>query len=347
MPEKNTTTHVLMDKTLVVYRREHSSIWQCRYKVDGKWQRATTKESDLEKAKKKADELRIEAEYRKRANLPVVTRKFKHVALLAIDRMQDELKNGKGKSSFNDYIIVINQYLIPCLGNRNIANIDYAALNELEAWRITKMGKIPSHSTMQTHNAALNRVFDEALARDLLKEANKIKLEAKGQKSKRRAAFEMDEVRALLAGFESWIERGSSEEIKEIRMLMHDYVKVLLDTGARPGNELMQLKWKQIRSNKVKPTLTATGQFYDNGEDGEDDVGVENSNEITASNLNHSVTMRVKGKTGERDILGMSRTVETLIEIGKRNYDNLEFPLLNPLKNLIKSSNNDYVFRTR
>ena len=63
MPDKIETTHVLIDKVLLVYRRERSSIWQCRFKVDGKWQRASTKEHDLDRAKAKADVLRIEAEY--------------------------------------------------------------------------------------------------------------------------------------------------------------------------------------------------------------------------------------------------------------------------------------------
>jgi hypothetical protein len=41
------TTHIVTENELVVYRRERSSIWQCRYKVDGVWQRASTKEWQL------------------------------------------------------------------------------------------------------------------------------------------------------------------------------------------------------------------------------------------------------------------------------------------------------------
>ena len=81
MPEKSATTEILLDRELVLYQRERSSIWQCRYKVDGKWQRATTKERDLEKAKRKALDLKVVAEIRKRDNLPVITRKFRDVAI--------------------------------------------------------------------------------------------------------------------------------------------------------------------------------------------------------------------------------------------------------------------------
>jgi len=100
MVDQLDTTHTIIERKLVVYRRERSDVWQCRFKVDGKWQRATTKETDLATAKIKANELLIEAEIRKRSNLPVVTRKFRDIARLAVQRMEDELSNGSGKVVF-------------------------------------------------------------------------------------------------------------------------------------------------------------------------------------------------------------------------------------------------------
>jgi hypothetical protein len=70
MPERVDTTHVMMDRKLVLYQRgNRSSVWQCRYKVDGQWHRATTKEYELGPAKERAQRLMIEAEVRKQANL--------------------------------------------------------------------------------------------------------------------------------------------------------------------------------------------------------------------------------------------------------------------------------------
>ena len=333
MADKIKSTHVLIDRALIVYRRERSDVWQCRYKVDGKWQRTSTHERDLEAAKVKAHELRMEAEIRKRQNLPVITRKFRDVAKLANQRMQDEIANGSGKVSYADYIYVIDNYLIPCLGKRNITSIDHSALDELDAWRILKMGKEPSKSTILTHNTALNRVFDEAVIRNFLTEANRMKLEAKGRKSERRPAFELKEVQALLAGFDGWIERGVNDASKERRALMRDYVMALLDTGARPGKELLQLKWKQIKE-AIKPVVEMSAEVDEDGDP------------IIHPNLNRSVEMVVTGKTGTRTIVGMTRTVNALREIAKRNYD-VEMPTLTPLKNVIKPTNNDYVFRTK
>ena len=67
------------------------------------------------------------------------------------------------------------------------------------------------------------------------------KLMAKGKKSERREEFSLDEVRAIGANFDAWIERARADT-KPIRQLLKDYVAVLLDTGARPGKELMNLQ---------------------------------------------------------------------------------------------------------
>ncbi|NCZ47566.1 MAG: hypothetical protein EBX59_08365, partial [Betaproteobacteria bacterium] len=208
MPQKSETTHEVIERELVVYRRERSNIWQCRFKVDGIWQRASTKERDLKKAKTKANELRIEAEIRKRSNLPVITRKFRDVAKLAVQRMEQKIANGDGKVSYKDYIRIINEYLIPILGNRLITNIDSTALDHLDAERIRMMERIPSNSTMLSHNAALNIVFDEAVLRNFLTDLNRPKLEAKGKKSTRHPAFTLTELQAVINNFEAWIERA-------------------------------------------------------------------------------------------------------------------------------------------
>lgn len=336
MPEQKETTHTLIERELIVYRRERSGIWQCRFKVDGIWQRASTKERDLKRAKARAHELRMEAEIRRRSNLPVITRKFRDVARLAVERLEYEIAVGKGKRSYTDYIRVINDYLIPILGKRSITSIDYQALDELNKQRTAMMEKVPTQSTMLTHNAALNRVFDEAVIRGFLTDANKPKLEATGKKSERRVAFEMNELRALLANFDDWIEAARTEQSKEMRKLMRDYVDVLLDTGARPGTELLNLQWRQIKF-AMKPTLKHTGEI-DNTDDEHE--------EIVLPNLDRSVEMVVSGKTGTRMIVAMNRTVKALERIALRNYD-IDDSIVNPFKQLTVPTNKDYVFRTR
>lgn len=334
MPEMVETTKVIFPKKLVLYRRTRSSVWQCRFKVDGQWQRATTKHEDFDDAVQAAQRLLIEAEVRKKQNLPVVTRRFRDVAKLAIARMEDSLKLSAGKVSFNDYIRVITEYLIPFLGSRAVTTVDRTALAELDEWRNEKMGRVPSQSTMLTHNAALNRVFDEAEIRGFMVRANRPVLKADGEASERRAAFSMEEVRAMIAAFDPWVADGRSEESRERRLLMRDYALVLLDTGARPGKELIDLRWNQI-TEQIDPTHLATNQFDEEGE------------EILAFDMRRSVTLAVAAKGKSRTLVGATQTADALRAIGKRNYPKIAMRAGHPLRKLIAASNNDFVFRLK
>lgn len=302
------TTHILMNRELVLYKSPRSEVWQCRYKVDHKWLRASTREYKFDLAVQKAKELLIEAEIRRRSNIPVVTRRFKDIAVLAVKRMQDEKRAGTGKVIYNDYMIVIERYLIPFFGGRMITNIDYQALDEFDEWRLDNMKKPPTQSTIMTHNAALNRVLDEAVMRGYLNDITRPKLEAKGKSGDRRPAFDLEEVKRLIRAFEGWPERGKNQHLIECRFLLRDYVFCLLDTGARPGIELFGMKWRQI------------------------EFAVDF----------RSVVMRVSGKTGARQILGMERTVNALKAIADRNYS---VKTNDGLVSLTKASS-EFIFRT-
>ena len=337
MSAKKETTHIVTEGELVVYRRERSSLWQCRYKVDGIWQRASTKERKLKDAKEVAKELKITAEIRKRDNLPVITRKFRDVAKLAVQRMEQKLANGDGKVSYKDYIRIINEYLIPILGNRLITNIDSTALDYLDAERIRMMERAPSKSTMLSQNAALNIVFDEAVLRNFLTELNRPKLEAKGKKSTRHPAFTVEEIQAVLNNFEAWVERGRNAHSKEMRQIMRDYSEMLIDTGARPGKELMNLKWKQIKFT-LNPQEKKTGKklILDDGTE----------EELVLTDLNRGVELTVTGKTGTREIVGREPTVKVLERIARRVYG-VKNNIIDPFKNVVTPNNDDYVLRTK
>ncbi|MFC1779111.1 tyrosine-type recombinase/integrase [Thermodesulfobacteriota bacterium] len=335
MADKIDTTHTLMERRLILYRRERSSVWQCRFKVGGIWQRKSTNEQDIKAAEQVAHRLLIEAEIRKKSNLPVVTRRFKDVAKLTIKRLETDMSSGNGKAIYKDYIRVIRDYLIPILGKRNIDKIDHTALDDLDAQRIVMMEKKPSQSTLLTQNAALNRVFDEAQMRGLITNAIRPTLSVAGRKSERRPDFSLEEVFAIYARFDDWVEKARAEKSKELRALLRDYVHVMLDTGARPGNELLDLKWKQITYSHHPSAGTRTG-IIDETEDG--------GEEIVTSELNPNVLMVVSGKTGRREILGAKRTVRALQRIAIRNYG-IAKSISKPLANLTNKSNDDYVFR--
>jgi hypothetical protein len=130
MPKKIESTHVLLERKLVVYQRPNSDVWQCRYKVGDKWVVVTTKERDLSKAKERAHRLMIEGEIRKEANLPVVTKYFKDIARLAKQRMVDEAELGSVPVSYSDYARIIDEYLVPFFGKKAITSLTQTDLSE-------------------------------------------------------------------------------------------------------------------------------------------------------------------------------------------------------------------------
>ena len=230
MTEKKETTHVLVPHSLVLFIRPRSSVWQCRYQVDGIWQRESTQERDLDKAKAVAHDLLVEANVRKKLKAAPITRAFKDIAKQAILRMEKQIEDGDGKVMYKEYISIIEKYLIKFFGKYKVDAITHPLIEEFEEWRVMKMGITPKRSTTLNHNAALNRVFDEAIYRGYMYEINRPKLVAIGKKSERRPAFSIEEVRALRGNFDSWIEKARTDSVA-LRSLLRDYVTILLDTG--------------------------------------------------------------------------------------------------------------------
>ena len=165
MPQKSEHTIHILEGQATLFRRPTTPHWHVRYKVHGKWERTSTKCTDLADARQRATQLVTEAWFKERHGMPVVNKRFKSVARLAIRRMEDLARAGRGKATYKTYTQAIQNYLIPLLGNHNVDRIDNAVLARFEAERIELMARVPSASVINNHNSALNPVFDEAIER--------------------------------------------------------------------------------------------------------------------------------------------------------------------------------------
>ena len=307
MREKNENTHILIERQLRIYQRERSAVWQCAFNVDGRWQRTSTNERELAKAKKTAHDILVKANVKKELNIAPITRKLKDVANVVLKQLEKETTNNTAKPIFKDYIAILKNYILPILGKYNVNSISREALDEYETKLTKKMRKPATFSTQQTHNAVLNMIFDEAVLQRFMTELDRPKLVAKGKVSERRPAFDMEEIRALRENIDAWIKRAETTVSKNLRLLLREYVYVLLDTGARPGRELLYLRWKQIRYTH---------------------------NDVNGSH----VEMTVSGKTGKRKIIGWGETIEVLKRLLKEQS-------LGGLEATTESNHNGYVFR--
>jgi integrase len=325
MPKQLETTHTLMDRSLVIYRRENSDVWQCRLKLANEWQRASTKERKLKDAKRAAIQLYHQAVARKQQNLPVVTRQFNHIAKIVLDQIDKAKQENRAKKSFDDYLIVINRYLLPFFKNRLISNINHEVLDEFNEWREKEMAKVPTRSTLMTHNSAFNLILDEAERRGYINQLTRPVLTSaiKGNKeSERREAFERWEVDILVSKFDGWIENKRKGKSAELALLLRDYVEALLDTGARPGKELLDLKWADVTYTDL---YVQQLEGFETNDDGSVEVDSKGK-PVRKTEISEELYLRVRGKTGERKLFARTATVNALKRIIQRNYSLTEFP---------------------
>jgi integrase len=232
---------------VVLYKRGDSKRWQARYKLkDLKWHRLATKQQNLQYAAQTACEAYDRARFLFEANVPISSKRFDVVARLAIDEMEAQIASGHGKPVYNDYITVTKKYLIPFFGNYNLNSIGYEELQKFGTWRVKTMGRSPVLSTITTHNSAMNRVFDTAIERGWIAQAQVPKLKNNGKKGTAREAFSLSEYKSLTSYMPSWIDKGHTEKTNQMRRLLRDYVLVLSNTGIRHGTEAMGLCWRDI-----------------------------------------------------------------------------------------------------
>lgn len=238
----------ILDGNVTLSKRDNSSAWQARYKIGFNWIRTTTKEKEIERAKKVAENIYLRARFREAEGLPIVSKRFDVVARQASSKMRTALAANACKKVYADYVRVIDNYLIPFFGNYNISNISYSLIQQYSIWRDKKIGRSTKASTINTHNSALNKVFEEALIHNYMNKAQIPMLVNKGAESDRRSDFTLEEYRKLVVFMRDWVNEVEMKRSKSIamRQLLRDYVLILANTGMRHGTESYGIKWKHL-----------------------------------------------------------------------------------------------------
>jgi integrase len=241
------TKTINVHKKLKLDKRQGSDNWYARLTLDsGKRIVRSTKTDNLEEAKERAIELYYETQARIKNKLPAQTRKFRHVAEYAMKRMQNELDAGGGKQAYKDYVSALRRWLIPYFGDTDIAKIDLAALTAFDAWRTEQNKKPFSQSGINNHNAALNRVFDEAELHGWLVKSLRPTLLNKGLKSESRGSFTNAEYTKIYTALRTWHKKTQNGKAAATREVLHNYVLFLANTGVRHGTEALGLRWRNI-----------------------------------------------------------------------------------------------------
>lgn len=306
-----TQTERINDK-LTIYRRHKSTRWQARLRLpNGEWYRFSTGKTDVEEAKEEALKQYYTADFRQKNKLPATTRKFRRVAEFAKEQMQQELDAGGGRVVFKDYITAIDRYLIPYFGNREVASIKARDLQDFDTWRTEKLGRRAAHSTINTHNSALNRVLDVAEARGWITGAVRPTPINRGKSAESRGSFTDDEYKFIYSKMRTWYRSAFRQDTRETREVLRNYILFLANTGVRHGTEALGLKWKNL------------SWFEKDGE--------------------RYLSIFVSGKTGGRELIARDNTQRYLDRQRAMN------PALadRTFEQVVSAKIDDYVFKTR
>ncbi len=260
LTSRRATTHHLRDGEVVLYRRPDSGVWQVRYKLlDRRWRCITTRQRQLELARRVAGEIYDRARFRELEGLPQQTKRFDAIANLCIQALEREIEQGIRPQTNRDYIRAINSYLKPYFGKFMLVNITVDRVRHYEQWRNEKMGRVPISSTLANHASAFSRVIDFAIEQGWLSDRVAIpRLNRKGRKGSARPGFSREELAKLLAFLAEWSQGGERKNHREMRLLLRDYVEALLGTGCRSGRESMAMQWRHLEWH----VDSKTGQRY-------------------------------------------------------------------------------------
>ena len=261
---KPTKAESLKDRTIcdgnvVLFRRDNSTNWQCRIKrFVGVWVDYSTNLSDFTKAKKAAEERYRDIKYRQETGKIDITRRFSDVCKVAKKELLSESESS-GRILPKQLTQVIDKYLIPLLGTYQCHNISRDVLREFSKKRAQLMGKVPTQSTVNTHNTALNYVLRKAHDLNYIEFVPKLINDGDGTQ-KRRIYFNDKEYRKLTNFMRSDLVKSRKlYEAKgrngldtltltsyELRQMLRDVVLILANSGIRCGKELLDLKWNNL-----------------------------------------------------------------------------------------------------
>jgi hypothetical protein len=241
-------TVVLKEEELRLVRRPDSRRWQAHFKVGESriWVRRATGTTDLAKATAIAERMHMKAIFDYEDGRPVQSRKFKALALTVLDRLIKEIKAGTARPSEKDYVSAIKLYLIPFYGAYNIDKITPSVISEFHVWRKEKIGRELSASAQNNHNAAFNRIMDDAIERGYMTEYMRPSTKNTGAEGDARPDFTNSELEDILTLMPIWAEKGHMERSRWIRELLCIYVPFMAATGMRPGTEAEFVEWRHI-----------------------------------------------------------------------------------------------------
>lgn len=321
MPKKAATTVVLRNKSLYLVQRFGTGNWQIHYKVPSlkKWQRKSAGTADIDEAKIAAEDWVADIRVAERRGFPLVSKKFKAVADLVSAECAQHAKDGTGAKVYAQFPAIIERYLNPFFGKYNIDAINSPLITRFHTWRRDEVGRELKQSTQNTHNIALGKIFDKAIELGYMTDFMRPSLKNTGESGEARGFFTYDEMLDLQAFLFKWADECTVEKSRQLRELLCLYVAFVAHTGARPGTELKELKWKHIQFIN-KPKMRVIHIHLPQGKKGKRDLIARNEVWTVLEKL-RALHSEFEGMTLDELVASKSEQYVFRMRNGKRPYN--------------------------
>jgi integrase len=249
--------HTIMDGDVNLYKRNRSKFWQCSTFLEGRNWRASTKETDIRKAKDFAEGWYLELRGKARHKELRVEKTFAEAAK-QFKREYSIITQGQRNQEYVDGMMKrLDNYVIPFLGTKGLSQVTAGLVQEYRIHRQTysiprhnqtgeHVHKPPARSTMHQEIVALRQVLKTAVRHGWLSHVPDISMPYKTSgKVVRRAWFSPEEYKRLYKATRGNIGEAVNKRHKWNAQQLHDLVLFMANTGLRP-DETKRLEYRDV-----------------------------------------------------------------------------------------------------
>lgn len=252
-----------------LYKQIKSPYWWVSVSLNNKQHRFSTKVKLVDDvaggaaARNKAVEIATELKFKIEHGIDVSGKPS--FSALCDDVMRGLDARPTQKGIYSDYKSVISNYLKPFFKRTVITDVGRPEIYKFYQEREKNTGTQISLTQKRVTNKAFSMVFDLACDLGHIKQSDIPQLPTVSSKPiKSKDHFTNDELALALGGFDTFIEASRNHKTREIRHLLKYYTHFLAGTGARPGEEVVNLKFSNIKHEQLKGAFTWTA-FIDKG----------------------------------------------------------------------------------
>jgi len=264
-------THALIGDRLHVYRRDGSPFWQCATYLAGRNHRSSTKERDLERAKKIASDWYLNLQVKSRTGELVQGPTFKDAAAI-FEAEYGILTEGERSPKYVDGMsLKLKAHLLPFFGDKALSTITPQTVQDYRVHRMTSRTRKrthmegakkvvteevvrPSRSTLHGEIITLRHVLRTAQRKEWIKYLPDMSAPYKSSgKVSHRAWFTPEEyIQLYTATRERAADPPKPRWTWECEQL-HDFVLFMVNTGLRP-DEAGNLQFRDVEIVKDEST---------------------------------------------------------------------------------------------